>query len=153
MILSALWIFEKSVVTETLDFHRKGIVYVEDLKGIKLKSFGMQNSKEVSHALTNHLPLRIQAIWILNPGFLFKFLVGFAKLFMKAKIIKRTKCIKHEELTDHISPDNLDAYFGGEVKYDHLAWLQERIDEEERMKEKLRESSYLKKMVKNMDKY
>ena len=35
-----------------LDFHRKGIVYVEDLKGIKLKSFGMQNSKEVSHALT-----------------------------------------------------------------------------------------------------
>ena len=82
---------------------------------------------------------------------MFKFLLGFAKLFMKAKIIKRvkkmrrvkiiiffkTKSIKHDELTEYISPDNLDAYFGGEVHYDHLNWLQARIDEEEQQQKEL----------------
>jgi hypothetical protein len=35
----------------SLDIHRKGVVYIEDLKGVKLTSFSTQNSKEVSNAL------------------------------------------------------------------------------------------------------
>jgi hypothetical protein len=46
-----LIIGNRYLILRSLDFHRNGVVYVEDLKGMKLKSFGMQNSKEVSNAL------------------------------------------------------------------------------------------------------
>ena len=40
--------------------------------------------------------------------------------------------VKQEDLTQYISADNLESYFGGAVIFDYSTWLQQIIVEEEK---------------------
>ena len=112
-----------------MDGHRKGVVYVEDIHGVSLSSFDRKTGADLQKAVQK-FPIRIQGIYVIGAGWLIRALIGFAKLFIKEKIIgrvceavksqltiKQTKVIAKEEVVNYVEKDNLDEVFGGTIQW------------------------------------
>eukprot|EP01103_Thecamoeba_quadrilineata_P017979 TRINITY_DN6617_c0_g1_i1.p1 TRINITY_DN6617_c0_g1~~TRINITY_DN6617_c0_g1_i1.p1 ORF type:complete len:292 (-),score=58.25 TRINITY_DN6617_c0_g1_i1:76-951(-) len=103
---------------EPLDGHRKGFVFVEDLKDMTLGHLDFKNGDAVYKSVVNNFPVRISGILILNSGTIFKALLKFAKLFVKKKILQRVMAVNLEDLPNYIDRSQLLDLFGGTVHYD-----------------------------------
>jgi len=109
---------QKIYEEETLDAHRVGFIYIEDIKGVGLKNFDMKSGKQLNLAIQNNFPQRIKGIYIVNPGFVVKGLMAIARLFLKKKILDRVRLInKPEDLLNLVDKDQLITYFGGTLEF------------------------------------
>jgi hypothetical protein len=97
---------------------------VEDLKGVSMKNFDMNNAKKINQAMQDNFPQRFGGIYIVNAGFIVKTLAAIARLIMKKKIVDRVRIIpKYEDLKEFIDPDQLIEEYGGTVKFDVRDWV------------------------------
>jgi len=137
MVVFTVWYLDYIVRKLPIGHFRKGTVYVEDLAGVSSKNTGkMSDSSALMKVFQNTMPLRIRAIYVLNPGFIFKVLIKIAKFFMKAKIVQRVQIVDDAKLSELVGKKSLAKQYGGEVEYDHKAWVEKVIAEERALDEK-----------------
>eukprot|EP01117_Protostelium_nocturnum_P000900 TRINITY_DN1123_c0_g1_i1.p1 TRINITY_DN1123_c0_g1~~TRINITY_DN1123_c0_g1_i1.p1 ORF type:complete len:265 (+),score=68.74 TRINITY_DN1123_c0_g1_i1:122-916(+) len=114
-----LYFWQLSLSQEPLSSFRKGAIYVEDVSTTGLKNMDsskMNKLKEIQSAF----PIKVQAIYIIKTGAFMRFLMAFAKLFVKSKILKRTVALKTpEKIFEFIDPSNLHKDFGGALEFSY----------------------------------
>jgi hypothetical protein len=126
--------FDRWADTLPLTSWRQGFVYVEDLAGVGMKNVKMGDNKLVMKAINGVFPFRIAAIYILNPGLFFRFLIKMAKWFMKAKIIKRVHVVDQAGLHEKVPKASLITQFGGDHQYTAADWARDmrKLSEDEK---------------------
>jgi len=113
-----VWWFQTSLVRETVDSWRTGIVFIEEIKGMSLRNMDMNVGKEIMKASQDHFPMRIRKILVVNPTYMIKILLGFARLFLKKKIMERVALIEQRDLMNIVDPDQLISHYGGTLKFE-----------------------------------
>eukprot|EP00026_Physarum_polycephalum_P014693 Phypoly_transcript_15239.p1 GENE.Phypoly_transcript_15239~~Phypoly_transcript_15239.p1 ORF type:complete len:261 (+),score=35.77 Phypoly_transcript_15239:70-852(+) len=103
------------------EYHRHGVVVLEDLANCGMKNFDsriMKKEKGQKSAVEDIFPGRIQAIYLINAPIIIKPLLAIAKLVMKKKIVKRVKIVsKKEHLLDYVHKGQLHEHFGGSLSH------------------------------------
>ena len=153
-----VWFADEFAKHETIDAFRKGVCYVEDIGGFTLANLDTGNSKHLVDAFQvqnkviwnplqiadfyfqHKFPQKITHMYVINPGIIFKFLIGFAKLIVKKKIISRvnkekkgwkkfsiaspkqpqTKAMTIEQLHQEVEKDQLVEEFGGTLSSEDI---------------------------------
>jgi hypothetical protein len=112
-----IFTFQNFMIKETLDIHRKGYVYFEDIKKMSLKNFDMKLGKTLNNVMQNNFPQRIKAIYVLNYGIIIKSLMTIAKLIIKKKIIDRVRLVTLDTISDYVDKSQIVKEFGGEIEF------------------------------------
>jgi len=123
-----IWTCEHLLKTEPLDAFRFGFTYVEDLTGAGLSNVQSDKAEQKqTMAMLEIFPLRIRSIFFLvvEPGIIIRALLKIAKFFVKKKVLQRVECVKRTDLPNYMAADQLITDFGGTVKFDFKAYVNE----------------------------
>ncbi|EFA78199.1 CRAL/TRIO domain-containing protein [Heterostelium album PN500] len=123
--MKILFWFSDITVYEDSIGHRNGMVVVEDLTKVSMKNFDSRLTDMMKgKSLENIFPGRIEAIYLINQPWFLRFLIGFAKTFIKNKIVKRLKIVgKKEKMVEFVDPNHLLEEFGGKLNFDYHGWI------------------------------
>jgi hypothetical protein len=105
------------MIRETLDVHRKGYVYFEDIKGMSLKNFDIKLGRTFNNAIQNNFPQQVKTIYILNADIIIKSLMEIAKLIFRKKIIDRVKLVTLDDIFNYADKSQIIKEFGGEIEF------------------------------------
>jgi len=111
-----IWVYSKGILIEGMDWHRNGIVFIEDLGGFSWKHWDSALQQKMMTAIQNNFPMRLKEIYLLHPPSFLKAILKICKLFMKKKLLDRVKVVTLEDVRDRIPEDELCVQFGGTYK-------------------------------------
>jgi hypothetical protein len=96
----AMWEVDYVLESESLAQLRNGFVWVIDLAGFNLlKNADLSSDgRKWTSAVSGALPNRVRSIWILHAGWMFRAIMGAAKLLFPKKMTKRFKVITEDDL-------------------------------------------------------
>ncbi len=114
---------------------QKGVVFIIDLSGSKMKHFDIPLVKQCSESIKGILPVRVSALHFSQPPFVFDVLYDVVKLVLGERLRKRI--IVHSQLWMKeedikmlaqygFNKNELPSDIGGNLLLDHQLWLEER---------------------------
>jgi len=113
-----VWVYTKGILLEGMDWHRNGIVTLQDLAECGWKHFDTSLQQKMMGALNDNFPLRMKQMYLLNPPSFLKVLLKIAKLFMKKKMMDRIRVATLEDVREIVPENELCVQFGGSYKYE-----------------------------------
>lgn len=124
-----VWLWEYFYGQETMDFHRNGIVIIEDMTRCGLRNFDYQSMKELIAIYQNHFPGRIKQVLLVNPPRPIRFVVKLVKLlWSKSKVMQRILFLDSlERVKTFVDPTQLVTRLGGSLPYDHVQWMEQMM--------------------------
>jgi len=115
-----IWVFSKGILLEGMDWHRIGVIYI-DLSGFSWANTAFQ--QKIMLAIQNNFPLRISAIYLLNPPSYLEAILKLVKVLMKKKLFSRIRVIHLEDLKTIIPENELCTQFGGAHEFETWQYL------------------------------
>lgn len=120
---------------EDVSAQQKGIIFIIDLSGTKVKQFDIPLVRQCGEAVRGILPVRVSAMHFCQPPMLFDVLSEVVKLVLGERLRKRI--IVHSQWWEKgndvatlgkygFVKNQLPTCIGGDVKLDHLSWLNQR---------------------------
>eukprot|EP01130_Rhizamoeba_saxonica_P005984 TRINITY_DN2371_c0_g1_i1.p1 TRINITY_DN2371_c0_g1~~TRINITY_DN2371_c0_g1_i1.p1 ORF type:complete len:298 (+),score=92.84 TRINITY_DN2371_c0_g1_i1:137-1030(+) len=120
------WFWYNLFEYASLNTLRNGMVVVNDMEGVDRSNVDFSKEGRKHHEISmSKFPGRLRAVYMCNSGFLFRAIMAFCRLFMKAKIIKRFKSISSDVLVDYIDDEYLLEEYGGSFSFDRAAYNEE----------------------------
>lgn len=131
----AIWYVMDSVLADEIT-QRKGVVIIAYPKNVKLSHSNPKLEKMYVEAIKGCLPVRISALHICNPPWVFLCLLSVFKILMGAKLRKKiqinsgdeVKVLEKFESIFGISRTDLPIVLGGSLLLNHGQWLRERLE-------------------------
>mmetsp|Transcript_30519 Transcript_30519/g.72566 ORF Transcript_30519/g.72566 Transcript_30519/m.72566 type:complete len:261 (+) Transcript_30519:153-935(+) len=111
-------------LTSTIEDARKGCVFAMDTKGLGWHNFSMEIEKKSSKLYQDGYPIKIKAMFMINPPLILSVFIKICKVFLKKKLRDRMKNIKSEALPEHFDMSELPTELGGTFDTPFRAWLQ-----------------------------
>jgi len=112
------WMYTIGVFREGMDYLRNGLIVIQDMDGYGWKHFDIDFQKKMSSMWQDVFPMRVKAMYILNPPGIFDAVMKIAKTFNKSKIMDRIEILAKKDLTRFIDKTQLLEDFGGELTMD-----------------------------------
>lgn len=112
-------------------FQEQGNVLVLDLKNASMMMSNRQAQNEMNR-LIQATPCRLGSGSIMHPPWFFSILFKIVSSILPAKIIGRIKVRSESELHEIIPKENLLPRLGGDLQFDHRAWLKRRFEIEKK---------------------
>eukprot|EP00547_Thalassionema_nitzschioides_P004367 CAMPEP_0194216944 /NCGR_PEP_ID=MMETSP0156-20130528/20050_1 /TAXON_ID=33649 /ORGANISM="Thalassionema nitzschioides, Strain L26-B" /LENGTH=288 /DNA_ID=CAMNT_0038945835 /DNA_START=51 /DNA_END=917 /DNA_ORIENTATION=- len=119
---------------ENRDCEKKGLIMIGDTQATKFRQFDRTVSKYLLASMQGAIPVRSSAFHLVKPPTFFHIIYGFLKVFMSERMRKRIllhsgsheKTLKKLEEHYGLTADMLPTEIGGNLKVDHMGWLQQR---------------------------
>ena len=114
---------------------QKGIIFIIDLSGAKVKHFDIPLVNQCSESVKGILPLRVSALHFCQPPILFDILYEVVKLLLGERLRKRIIVhsqwwVKEDDSNTlgayGFTKSELPAGLGGDLFLDHQSWLANR---------------------------
>ncbi|CAH1733130.1 unnamed protein product [Aphis gossypii] len=129
------------VISEHPDTQLAGIVAIADFTGFKwLKHYQYLSpyyAKKSAEVVQDSFPLRFQGFHFINEPLYLYTVYSIIKPFLKEKI----RCRVHfhgnnfDSLHKYIAPSKLPTYYGGNLEFDPITWVQQLLSKEQYLKE------------------
>eukprot|EP01130_Rhizamoeba_saxonica_P019135 TRINITY_DN980_c2_g2_i2.p1 TRINITY_DN980_c2_g2~~TRINITY_DN980_c2_g2_i2.p1 ORF type:complete len:291 (-),score=65.19 TRINITY_DN980_c2_g2_i2:42-914(-) len=137
---SIAWFWYEKFEKLDLSMMRNGMCTINDMDGMTKANFDFSSrGRKMNNDMMNIFPVRFRQGLIINTNMLFKAVMAFSRLVFKAKMIRRLKVVKVEELINYIPIENLPIEYGGE--WDHESepnWFDVALEELKPKKKKRR---------------
>eukprot|EP00730_Choanoeca_flexa_P006197 TRINITY_DN12102_c0_g2_i3.p1 TRINITY_DN12102_c0_g2~~TRINITY_DN12102_c0_g2_i3.p1 ORF type:complete len:511 (+),score=130.26 TRINITY_DN12102_c0_g2_i3:187-1719(+) len=105
---------------------RNGITIVSFLRGLSWAKLDNGTHKLLLKTLQNNYPARINRVAVISPGWTTKAALRIMRPFMKNKLSAKLKTYPSiASLSGFVDATALPASVGGELQFDHEAWLDE----------------------------
>jgi len=129
----AFWYYMHAVL-EDEDVQKKGCVIIAHPRHAQRVQFDRKLGKLQISSLRGCIPVRAAAFHICHSPFFFEVLFSVMKVFLGERLRKRVKFHSGEDegvlqKMEHkygITRDKLPIEMGGELKMDHMGWLEQR---------------------------
>lgn len=114
---------------------QKGVVFIIDLSGSKVKHFDIPLVNQCSESVKGILPVRVSALHFCQPPIVFDVLYDVVKLVLGERLRKRIIVhsqwwVKEEDIKMlaqyGFNKNELPSDIGGSLLLDHQSWLEER---------------------------
>jgi len=131
-LVRSIW-YVTHAALESVTAQQKGVVFLVYPHNISKKIFDQVQLKMNMESLKGLLPLRVAAVHICKPTFIFSSVFSVVKVLMGERLRKRIK--KHSGKDEHVlkrladfglTKDMLPSEFGGKLALDHASWLKTR---------------------------
>lgn len=102
-----------------------GMCILADLRGVAMSNVDLRVPKLLYALFSSRIPMRLGAVYIVNPPWFFEVFFPAVRLLMPEKIRSRIHVLgtQVQRLKDHFEDSQLLPVHGGSLAYDHEAWM------------------------------
>jgi len=135
-LVRAIWyVVHAALADSSNNGHKKGVLFMGIGRNLKFNQFDRQQVKMNADSIKGCLPIRVSAFYFCHPPAFFHVIFPVVKLFIGPLLRKRirvqagsdSKVLESLE-SSGIPRESVPVELGGDYVFDHLEWLQERME-------------------------
>jgi hypothetical protein len=127
-ICATLWLHLHYILAKSDNAAENGIAVVNQGSGITYSKFYPAIQKTLLESLQSVLPMRVAAMYMVDPPYLFKMLWGIVSGWLSEKLRERFFVLSSDNITKHFDKSLLPTYLKGDLQYSpeqRAAWVEE----------------------------
>ncbi|KAK3865554.1 hypothetical protein Pcinc_028848 [Petrolisthes cinctipes] len=116
-------VYQLDAALESTETQRCGLIFIYDMTESAYQNFDYQLSQKILTLLKGGYPARLKKVLIVTAPLWFKAPFKVLRLFVREKLRDRVYTVSLPELVNHIPGKCLPLELGGDLTFDHQAWL------------------------------
>lgn len=128
VVRAVMYLLDKA--QEDVEVQRKGFTVLVDGTGSKYSNFDPKMPRVLLDGIISRYPARIGYTIITNMPWFFRFVWAVIRPLLSEKLAQRFHIVTADKLVEFIPPDRLLPTYGGNLHYDHRAWIRKQHENE-----------------------